>query len=149
MKEDLNSVDSRIAKQPSPPTGSSINRSLLYAPSAPETHYAILNFLPSGTAWSVLRRMPRNANRGRQERRNFNKKSHLRRIASGSLWRRRELHPRPRFRKPFHSMILASKRDAPWLHYVCADAALRELVASWQRLTPSVKSAILSLLRGG
>jgi len=36
-----------------------------------------------------------------------------------------------------------------WLHDVCADAALQELVANWHRLTPSVKDAIMVLLRGG
>jgi hypothetical protein len=35
------------------------------------------------------------------------------------------------------------------LHYACTDAALRELVANWQRLTPSVKDAIIVLLSGG
>lgn len=33
------------------------------------------------------------------------------------------------------------------LHYVCADATLRELVASSHRLIPSVRSAILDLAR--
>jgi hypothetical protein len=34
------------------------------------------------------------------------------------------------------------------LHYVCRDAALRGLVASWHRLTPAVKTAIMELARG-
>jgi hypothetical protein len=34
------------------------------------------------------------------------------------------------------------------LHYVCTDAALRELVANWHRLTPPVMDAIVALLRG-
>jgi hypothetical protein len=36
-----------------------------------------------------------------------------------------------------------------WLHYVCTDTALRELVANWQRLTPDVKPSIMQLVRGG
>jgi hypothetical protein len=36
-----------------------------------------------------------------------------------------------------------------WLHYVCIDAAIRDLVASWHRLTPSVRTAIMELARGG
>jgi hypothetical protein len=36
-----------------------------------------------------------------------------------------------------------------WLHYVCTDAALRELVANWHCLSPSVKAAILDLARRG
>jgi hypothetical protein len=35
-----------------------------------------------------------------------------------------------------------------WLHYVCTDAALQELVANWDRLVPPVKIAILDLARG-
>jgi hypothetical protein len=36
-----------------------------------------------------------------------------------------------------------------WLHYVCTDVALQELVANWRRLTPSVKDVIIVLLWGG
>jgi len=34
-----------------------------------------------------------------------------------------------------------------WLHYLCADAALQELVVNWHRLTPSVRTAIMDLAR--
>ncbi len=36
-----------------------------------------------------------------------------------------------------------------WLHHVCTDAALQELVANWHRLSPSVRTAIMARLRGG
>ena len=35
-----------------------------------------------------------------------------------------------------------------WLQYVCNDAALRELVTNWYRLSPSVRTAIMDLVRG-
>jgi len=35
-----------------------------------------------------------------------------------------------------------------WLQYVCKDAALRELVTNWHRLSPSVRTAIMDLVRG-
>jgi hypothetical protein len=34
-----------------------------------------------------------------------------------------------------------------WLHYVCTDAALQELVVNWHRLTPSARTAIMDLAR--
>jgi hypothetical protein len=40
------------------------------------------------------------------------------------------------------------EQGCQWLHYVCRDAALRGLVASWHRLTPAVKTAIMELARG-
>jgi len=40
------------------------------------------------------------------------------------------------------------ERRCQWLHYVCTDAGLAELVASWHRLTPCVRAAIMRLVRG-
>jgi hypothetical protein len=36
----------------------------------------------------------------------------------------------------------------PCLHTVCTDLALRELVASWHRLTPDVRETIVRIARG-
>ncbi len=35
-----------------------------------------------------------------------------------------------------------------WLHYVCRDAALRELVAGWHLLTLTVREEIMEVVRG-
>jgi hypothetical protein len=35
-----------------------------------------------------------------------------------------------------------------WLHYVCTDEALSELVAAWQGLAPEVRDAIVRIARG-
>ncbi len=64
------------------------------------------------------------------------------------MWRRRELHPRPSFRKSSRSMILALNRGASGCDHGCTEEALQELVANWHRLTPSVRTAILDLARG-
>jgi len=36
-----------------------------------------------------------------------------------------------------------------WLHYVCTDATLRELVAVWHGLAPEVREEMRELVRGG
>ena len=61
------------------------------------------------------------------------------------MWRRRELHPRLRFRKSSRRMILASNRGASGCNHVCTEEALQELVANPHRLTPLVRTAILDL----
>jgi hypothetical protein len=45
--------------------------------------------------------------------------------------------------------IIFVEEGCEWLHYVCTGAALRELVANWHCLSPSVKAAILDLARRG
>jgi hypothetical protein len=35
-----------------------------------------------------------------------------------------------------------------WLHYVCTEEALQELVAKWHGLTPEIRAAIARLVRG-
>ena len=59
------------------------------------------------------------------------------------------MHLESPFRNFFRGRVVASTVDPPCLHTVCEDAGLRELVANWHRVTPSVKDAIMALLRGG
>ena len=40
-----------------------------------------------------------------------------------------------------------AERGCQWLHYVCTDAALRELVAAWHGLAPEVREKIVGLAR--
>jgi hypothetical protein len=40
------------------------------------------------------------------------------------------------------------KQGCQWLHYVCTDAALRELVAAWHGLAPEVRDAIVRMSGG-
>ena len=62
--------------------------------------------------------------------------------------RRRELHPRPIFRKCLRRIVPASNTPAPCLHTACTDLALRELVSCWHRLTPDVRETIVRIARG-
>ena len=39
------------------------------------------------------------------------------------------------------------ERGCQWLHYVCTEEALSELVAAWHRLTPEVREKIRELVR--
>jgi hypothetical protein len=57
---------------------------------------------------------------------------------------RRELHPRLKIRGSFLIKALASTANHP----ACTDLAVREIVANWHLLTPSVKGAIIVLLWG-
>jgi hypothetical protein len=41
------------------------------------------------------------------------------------------------------------EQGCEWLHYVCTEEALQELVTKWHRLTPSVRIAIVDLARRG
>ena len=40
------------------------------------------------------------------------------------------------------------ERACQWLHYVCTDAALRELLTNWHLLTPAAMEKIMDLARG-
>jgi hypothetical protein len=40
------------------------------------------------------------------------------------------------------------EQGCQFLHYVCTDVGLAELVPSWQRLTPDVRAAIVRFVRG-
>jgi hypothetical protein len=40
------------------------------------------------------------------------------------------------------------EQGCEWLHYVCTEAALREVVAAWHRLTPDVREKIIEVARG-
>jgi hypothetical protein len=40
------------------------------------------------------------------------------------------------------------EQGCQWLHYVCTEEALQELVASWHRLTPDVREKIMELALG-
>jgi hypothetical protein len=35
-----------------------------------------------------------------------------------------------------------------WLHYVCTEEALQELVAAWHGMAPEVREKIMELVRG-
>jgi hypothetical protein len=41
------------------------------------------------------------------------------------------------------------ERGCQWLHYVCTEEVLQELVANWHGLTSSVRAKIVDLLRSG
>jgi len=40
------------------------------------------------------------------------------------------------------------ERGCRWLHYVCTEEALHELIANWHRLTSDVRAAIMQSVRG-
>ena len=39
------------------------------------------------------------------------------------------------------------EQGCQWLHYVCTEEALQELVAAWHGLTPDVREKIMELVR--
>ncbi len=59
------------------------------------------------------------------------------------------MHPRLRFGKPFRYINCRVEYGCQWLHYVCTDVAVYGLVANWHRLSPSVRAAVVALVRGG
>ena len=60
--------------------------------------------------------------------------------------RRRELHQRPDFRK--YSLYMRLRHGLGWLAGTWPGGrGLRELVSNWHRLTPSVRAAIMTLVR--
>jgi hypothetical protein len=42
-----------------------------------------------------------------------------------------------------------AEQGCQWLHYVCTEEALQELVANWHLLSPSVRTTITDLARRG
>jgi hypothetical protein len=40
------------------------------------------------------------------------------------------------------------EQGCQWLHYVCSEEALSELVAAWHSLAPEVRDAIVRIARG-
>ena len=40
------------------------------------------------------------------------------------------------------------EQGCQWLHYVCTEEALQELVAGWRTLTPAVREKIMEAARG-
>jgi hypothetical protein len=40
------------------------------------------------------------------------------------------------------------EQGCQWLHYVCTEEALSELVAAWHGLAPEVRDAIVRIARG-
>jgi len=82
-------------------------------------------------------------------RRNFNKNSHLRRIASGYSVEAAGIAPASRITQIVSQHDVCVEHGCRWLQYVCTEAALQELLANWHRLTPPVRTAIMALLRDG
>ena len=60
--------------------------------------------------------------------------------------RRRELHPRPSVLNSLSQWQLR-KGSEGWPEHGREHEALRELVASWHRLTPEVRDAVMELVR--
>ncbi len=77
------------------------------------------------------------------------KECHLQLVAVGLSVKAAGIAPASQIPQVVNAHNTCVEQGCQWLHYVCTDAAVRELVASWHGLAPSVKDAITALLRGG
>jgi len=81
-------------------------------------------------------------------RRKANEKARLRFLASGLKVEAAGIAPEVGIPQVCTAHDSCVEHQCQWLHYVCRDAALRELVTNWHRLSPSVRTTILGLTRG-